>query len=130
MTGLEAVALYTGLLLLLFIGLKMNVGRVRSATKIAIGDGGNENLIRAMRAQANAVEDVPMAVIGLLLLAGLQAPVWLIHTLGAGLVVSRLLHAIGLGRSSGVTLGRALGTLGTAIVFVVTAGACIWLAVS
>lgn len=128
MNQFEAAALYTGLMVLIFLGLKINVGRVRFGAKISVGDGGNEGLMRTMRVQANAVEDVPIALIGLLALAALAAPVWLVHALGGTLVIARLLHAFGLGSSSERNFGRAAGTLGSAVVLLVTAGACIWFA--
>ena len=43
--------------------LGMRCGQVRHSEKISIGDGGNEKLIRRMRAQANFVENVPLALI-------------------------------------------------------------------
>jgi uncharacterized membrane protein YecN with MAPEG domain len=130
MTQFEAAALYIGLMVLVFLGLKLNVGRVRAGAKVSVGDGGNEGLIRAMRVQANAVEDAPVALLGLLALAGLAAPVWLIHALGGTLVVSRLLHAFGLGSSARRNLGRSVGTLGSGLVLLVTAGACVWFALA
>jgi uncharacterized membrane protein YecN with MAPEG domain len=49
--------------------------------------------------------------------------------LGAAVVVARLSHAIALMANSGVTAGRLIGTLGTVIPTVVTAGYLIVLAV-
>ncbi|MCI4644647.1 MAG: MAPEG family protein [Hyphomonadaceae bacterium] len=128
MTQFEAATLYAGLLVLLLLALKVNTGRARGGAKITIGDGGNDSLIRAMRTHANAVEDVPITLIGIFALAGLSAPLALIHALGASLVVTRLLHALGLGRNSGTSFGRFAGTLGTLLVMLVTAGACLWFA--
>ncbi len=130
MTGLEAASLYTALLILLFLGLKLNVGRARLKAKVSMGDGGDEGLIRAMRTQMNAVEDVPIILLGIFGLAFLEAPVQLVHGLGGGLVAMRLAHAVGLGGLAGAGVGRAIGTLGTAIIMVATAGSCIWFAVA
>lgn len=130
MTQFEAATLYTGLLILLFLGLKINVGRARAGAKVSVGDGGDESLTRAMRTQANAVEDVPVSLIGLFALAGLSAPVLLIHGLGGALVVARLAHAFGLGTSSRLNFGRGFGTAVTSLVMLVTAGACVWFAVT
>ncbi len=130
MTAYGAVTLYVGLFVLLFIALKMNSGRVRGAEKISIGDGGNEALQRAMRVQANAVEDVPIVLLGLFGLAGLAAPVLLIHVLGGSFLVFRLLHALGMGGAGGVSKGRMIGSLGTVLVMLVTGGACIWYALA
>lgn len=129
MTPIAAAVLYVGLFALLLLVLKLNVGRVRSAEKVLFGDGGNEPLQRAIRAQGNAVEDVPIVVIGIFALGALAAPVWLIHALGGTFFVGRVLHAIGIAGSSGFSFGRAAGTLLSLIAQLATAGACIWYAV-
>ncbi|MCH2458178.1 MAG: MAPEG family protein, partial [Henriciella sp.] len=100
MTSIEAAIVYSGLFIILFILLKMNVGRVRSAEKIIFGDGANERLQRAQRVQGNAVEDVPVTLIGIVGLGVLAAPVLLIHGLGALFLIGRILHAVGRGGSS------------------------------
>ena len=69
-----------GLLGLLAVALLSNVGRVRGKTKIFIGDGGNTELITAMRAQANFVENVPL---GLIL-------IWLVGTFYGAATVATL----------------------------------------
>ena len=128
MTSIEAAILYAGLFIILFILLKVNVGRVRSAEKIIFGDGANERLQRAQRVQGNAVEDVPVTLIGIVGLGVLSAPVLLIHGLGARVLIGRILHAVGLGGSSGGSPGRMFGTLLTAIVMLVTGVSCLWFA--
>lgn len=128
MTSIEAAILYSGLFIILFILLKMNVGRVRSAEKIIFGDGANERLQRAQRVQGNAVEDVPVTLIGIVGLGVLSAPVLLIHGLGALFLIGRILHAVGLGGSSGGSPGRMFGTLLTAIVMLATGVSCLWFA--
>lgn len=130
MTAIAAATLYAGLFGLLMILLKGNVGRVRTSEKVGFGDGNNEALQRAIRVQGNAVEDVPVVLVGLLALGLMNAPVLLIHGLGATFLVARILHAIGLGGSSGGSPGRLFGTLLTLIVMLVTAGACIWFALT
>lgn len=125
MSSIAAATLYAGLFGLFMLVLKINVGRVRTAEKIAFGDGDNEALQRAVRVQGNAVEDVPLVLIGLISLGLLDAPVLLIHGLGASFLAGRVLHAIGLGGSSGTSFGRAAGTALSALVMIITAGACI-----
>jgi len=98
--------------------------------KVGFGDGGNEAMQRSLRVQGNAVEDVPVVLLGLIGLGALSAPVLLIHGLGAGFLVGRILHAVGLGGSSGGSFGRSVGTLITALVMLVTTGTCIWYAVT
>ena len=126
----EIVTLYIGLNVLLMAFLKMNSGRVRSATKVDFGAGDNDRMARAMRVQGNAVEDVPITLLGLIGLATLAAPPMLLHILGGTLTASRVLHATGLGSKGGFSLGRVLGTIGSILCLLVTAGACIYYSVT
>lgn len=128
MTALHAATLWVGLHILLMGYLKARVGMVRGNTKIVFGDGENEKMQRAIRVQGNAVEDVPVILIGLVTLALVSAPILLIHAAGGVLLISRILHAFGLGKSSGTTFGRAVGTLGSMIAMTVVAGGCIYFA--
>lgn len=130
MNSTEAVVLYAGLFVLLFIGLKLNAGRVRVATKVNFGEGASDPMTQAMRVQGNAVEDVPITLLGLYGLAALSAPVIMIHILGASFLVFRLAHAVTLGSGTGSGLGRFVGTMGTLLVMLVTGGACIYFAIT
>lgn len=130
MTSMQAAVLYAGLFCLFMLILKGNVGRVRTKHKVGFGDGGNEEMQRSLRVQGNAVEDVPVVLLGLIGLGALSAPVLLIHGLGASFLAGRILHAIGLGGSSGSSPGRMFGTLITLVVMLVTTGACIWYALA
>lgn len=110
-------ALHVALMLLL-------AGRVvfhRHSNKIGIGDGGDYKLTRKIRAHANFVEYVPMALLMLALLeiSGLAAT-WL-WTLGGALLLARVLHAVGLSRKSGTSFGRFWGTVLTWIVLIAMA---------
>ncbi|MEZ5997101.1 MAG: MAPEG family protein [Hyphomonas sp.] len=130
MTSMQAATLYVGLFILLMLFLKANVGRVRTREKIGFGHGDNEPMQRSLRVQGNAVEDVPVVLVGLVALGALTAPALLIHGLGASFLVGRILHAIGLGGSSGRSFGRGAGTLISALVMLATTGACVWYAVT
>ena len=61
-------ALYAGILGFLMIGLAVAVGRVRGSSKISIGDGGDVDVIVAMRRHANFVEFVPLTLLLIALL--------------------------------------------------------------
>lgn len=130
MTAMAAATLYVGLFALLMLVLKANVGRVRVKEKVMFGDGGNEALQRAIRVQGNAVEDVPVVLIGLVALGAMAAPVWVVHALGAAFLLGRILHAVGLGGSSGGSPGRMVGTLLSLVVLLLTAGICVGMAVA
>ncbi len=111
-------------LLLLFLGGYVIAGRV--AFKINLGDGGNDAMQRRMRAQANFVEYVPMALILIALMETESiGPHWLLPALATLLVAGRLWHAQGLLSSSGTSVGRFAGTNMTLIVIVVSAVACL-----
>ena len=106
---------------LLHIWLGMRVARVRAQFKISIGDGGNEALIRRMRAHANYHENAPILVIlvGLLELAGADNRIlWAAVIL---FVLSRIAHGFGMDRLSPSRF-RAIGSIGTSIVMLGLAG--------
>ena len=105
--------LYAGLCTILVVILGLRVVLYRFGHKIGIGDGGDIVLQRRVRVHANAIENLPLA---LLLLGGMELngyPAALIHGFGATLFVSRVAHAWGLSHSSGTSKGRFLGTLFT-----------------
>lgn len=124
MTIVHVTALYTGLLALVLLVLSIRVISVRRRLRIGIGDEGNEELARRIRAHGNFTEYVPIAL--LLILAGelAAAPDWMLHALGATLVVGRVVHAWSLPAHS--IGGRTAGMMLTFIV--IAAGAALALA--
>lgn len=108
--------LYAGVCTLLVLVLAYRVVQVRRSAKVGLGDGGNDELQRRIRIHANALENLPLALI---LLGGAELngyPDAMIHGFGAALLVSRIAHAIGMSGSSGYSRGRFFGTLGTWLV--------------
>jgi uncharacterized membrane protein YecN with MAPEG domain len=124
MTMLTATVFYAGLLGLLALALAIRVSRTRAATKIPLGDGGNETMQRAIRAHANFIEFVPLCLILIGLLEMAHAPRWLVHGLGIALVIARLLHAWGMSQASGPSLGRNAGAGLQYLVLLVAAAVC------
>jgi uncharacterized membrane protein YecN with MAPEG domain len=116
-------ALYAGILGLMAIGLAFPAGSLRGRKKISIGDGGDPELLLAMRRHGNFAEGVPITliVIGLIEMGGVSGTV--IHILGAGLVVSRISHAAALKADTIQGVGRIIGAGGTTLVLAV---ASIW----
>ena len=104
--------------------LSLPVALRRRATKLSAGDGGDEAFNRRIRAQANFIEYVPMAIlaIGLVEMNGYQQIV--VCGLAATLAAARVLHAFGLW--SGVLIGRALGTMLTFGVLLVAGGLLVY----
>ena len=104
-------------LMLLFLSARVVQGRV--AFKVDIGDGNNEEMRRRIRVHANFAEYVPLALILLYAVQQAGSSVWIVHSLGAVLVVARVLHAVGLGSTTGVSPGRFVGASATfAVLFV------------
>ncbi len=118
-------ALYGGLLGLLMLGLAMNVIRARVQLEIEFGDGGNPVLQQRQRVHGNAVEYVPIALLLLLLLELNGFSARLLHGLGGTLFAARVLHAWGLSRSTGTSLGRFAGSVATNVVLVIAAMLCL-----
>jgi uncharacterized membrane protein YecN with MAPEG domain len=119
-------ALYAGLLGLMSIAVSYPAGSLRGKLNIPFGDGGNKDLLMAMRRQANFVEYVPLALLLIALLEMNGASKLPIHVLGAGLVIARVCHALGLRSDTMQAPGRLVGAAGTVLITVVTS---IWLVV-
>lgn len=96
MTGLETASVYIAVNILILIWLAFRVVSHRFRGKISTGDGGSDDLATAIRVHGNATEYIPAMLIGLLALAFLQAPSWLIHALGVTFTIGRLMHPIGM----------------------------------
>jgi uncharacterized membrane protein YecN with MAPEG domain len=117
--------LYAGLLALIFMGLCYNVISKRIKFGVGLGDGGNEELSRAIRVHGNFAEYVPLALVMILMCemnasTPFEGAPYYIHLLGGALVLARLLQAYGLSLA-GVSKFRQAGTMGTFIVISVTA---------
>ena len=95
---------------LLNIWLMIRVGRMRTREKVSVGDGGNEHVIRRMRAHSNYIESTAFVLILLALVElGLGSSLWLWGA-GAIYLVGRILHAFGM---DGVMWARLVGTVTT-----------------
>ncbi len=119
-------ALYAGLLGLVSVGVSFPPGSMRGKLGVSVGDGGNKDLLLAMRRHANFVEYVPLALILIALLELNGVAARNVHILGAALVIARLAHAFGIKPDSTRTPGRLLGAGGTVLITVV---ASVWLLV-
>lgn len=132
MTALQAVGLWSGVLVLLLVGLSIRTVFTRKRLKVSLGDGANQEMTVVSRAFGNAAEYIPPLLIILLLMAllGFQ-PVW-IHLLGGAMFVGRVLHAWGLGKKIQPSFGRVAGMiltqltlLGGALALIACAFGCI-----
>jgi uncharacterized membrane protein YecN with MAPEG domain len=118
MLRLEIAALYAGVNILILLALAVLVVMGRRKHKISLGDAGNEDFARAVRAHGNAAEYIPAGLVGILMLALLEpaAPLWLLHVSGISLTAGRILHGFGL-HTGVLNAGRMLGMVLTWIAF-------------
>ena len=89
------VSAYAALLALLFVGLSIRTLRLRRNLRIAIGDGGNQKMLRAMRVHSNFAEYVPLCLVLLFFVESNGAQPGLVHGLCLCLIIGRISHAFG-----------------------------------
>jgi uncharacterized membrane protein YecN with MAPEG domain len=105
------------LLGLLAAVLTVNVGIVRGRKKINLGDGGDPEMIAAIRAHANLIEFAPLCLL-LIYMASDFYGFWTTAALSVLLLLARVLHAGGM--LNVIPQGRFLGATGTTLVLSVT----------
>lgn len=130
MTALQAVALYAGLNIILFIVLAANVSRHRRRARVSLGIGTDKPLEAACRAHGNASEHMALGLLGITILGFMGASVLLIHALGLAFTLGRFAHAWGLLTREGPSPGRIIGMLLTWVSMLVAAFALLWMAVT
>jgi uncharacterized membrane protein YecN with MAPEG domain len=106
---------------ILHIWLAMRVSQGRRQFKVSVGDGGNEGLLRRIRAHGNYIETMPLVIIlvGLLELAGGDNRIlW-----GAAIlyIFARLLHVFGMDGDHRMRL-RFIGMVASTLVLLGLAG--------
>jgi len=112
---------------LINLWLAIRIAQVRGAEKVSVGDGGNERVIRRMRAQANFVEYTPFVLI---LIAAIELAGWgsdWLWIVGIVYMLGRIAHGFGM---DGGTFGRgrSLGTWITLLTLLGLAGFAIYAA--
>ena len=118
--------LYAALLALWFILLSLRVIELRGRHRVSIGDGDRPDLRRAIRGHANFAEYAPLALLLLLILELSRFSIYIVHVLGAVLVIARLLHGYALGYTVEWKFGRTWGTALTFVVIAVEAVLCLY----
>lgn len=97
--------------------LMLRVGFTRLGTQIGMGDGGNETLLKRMRAHGNLAENAALFLVLLLLAEMGGAPAIVLGPIGGAFVLLRAGHAVALSRTTGGHPLRFFGALGTALLF-------------
>jgi len=108
---LYITALTAAALSLLCVMLALKVIGIRRRDKISVGDGGSDELLRAMRAQANLLEYAPLTLI-LMACAEINGVHWIILALLAiAFIAGRVLHPAGIKEASAPGKARVLGMI-------------------
>ncbi|MFD1949279.1 MAPEG family protein [Sphingomonas arantia] len=107
---------------LINLWLAFRTGKARLGAKVSVGDGGNPLLTARMRAQANFLEYVPLALILIGLIEMRVGASQILFGLGIALVLARVAHAFGMERPVPNPF-RAGGIL---ITFLVTIALIVW----
>ena len=90
--------LYAAVLALMFIALSVRTLRLRRQLRIAVGDKGDQQMLRAMRVHANFAEYVPLTLLLMFMFETRSGTSVLTHALCVCLIVGRFAHAYGVGR--------------------------------
>ncbi|MFN3818866.1 MAPEG family protein [Blastomonas sp.] len=112
---------------LINIWLAIRIGQVRNSQKVSVGDGGNEFVIRRMRAHSNFVEFTPFVLI---LIAGLEASgyaaqwMWVV---GVVYMLGRIAHGLGMDGGT-LQIGRTLGIIVTMLTLLGLSGYAVYVA--
>lgn len=123
----NVTAITAGLLLVLQIVLAGMVSATRGP--IAIGDGGKDALVRAIRRHGNLAENAGIFVAGFTLLELSASSPRLLVGLCAVFVAVRLIHAVGLSQANTSNAMRVIGALGTYLCGLVLGGTLLWVGV-
>ena len=123
---MHITGLYVALATLLVLVLSCRVSLRRRLLRVSLGDGDDKELRKRIRAQANAIEYLPLGLLLLLCLEWNQTVPVVVHTCGIILIVARALHAYGLSRTGGTSPERFAGTGLTWLVMLAMALLLIW----
>lgn len=107
---------------LINIWLSIRCGQARTSEKVSVGDGGNDKVIRRMRAHANFNENAPLVLVMIAALEFAHPGSTALTAVAGVFMAGRVAHGIGMdGGSFGI--GRMIGTL---ITLVTQLGLAIW----
>ena len=94
--------LVTAILLFIFIALSFNAAFTRRKSGLAVGEGDNETLLRAVRAHGNFTEFTPMFLISLFLIDHISKNCEYILIIGSGFILGRISHATSMFLKKGI----------------------------
>ncbi len=107
---------------LINIWLSIRCGQVRTAEKVSVGDGGNEKLIRRMRAHANFIENAPLVLVMIAALEFAHPASTTLAAVAGVFMLGRVAHGLGMDGGA-LGIGRMIGTI---ITLLTQLGLAIW----
>jgi uncharacterized membrane protein YecN with MAPEG domain len=126
MTPVPVTLISAAAMVLLNFWLGWRIAAFREEYKVSVGDGGNEPLLRRMRAQSNFIENAPFVLIlvGALELSGVNR--WGLGGIAALFVIARVCHGIGMegGQRQRLRMYGMMGTMLTNLALVIWAVVC------
>lgn len=117
---MNIVSIYASILALLFVALSVRIIRLRQKLNLSLGDAGNTELIKAIRAQSNFAEYAPLALLLLFFLENANGSALLIHGLCLLLLMGRSIHAYGISQLNENISFRVVGMMMTFSTIVIT----------
>ena len=118
--------IYAALLGLIFVVLSIKTIIIRRKNKVAVGDGNNPQLQRAMRVHANFAEYTPIAIILVGFVESLKYNEIIVHILLSLFLLGRIIHAYGLSKIDEDFRFRVFGMVLTFNVITVASGLIIF----
>ena len=112
---------------LINLWLMIRVGRVRSKENVMVGDGGNDAVIRRMRAHSNYIESTAFVLILIVLIELAVGPATWLWAVGGVYFAGRIAHAIGMDGPLNARFVGTLITLLTQLGLAIAAIATVWL---
>lgn len=112
-------AVTAGVLIIVQMLLALLVASARRKNRQSLGDGGNADVLRAMRRHGNLAENAAIFVAGFALLEMIEGSSRVLAVLCAVMVAGRLSHAFGLSQANtvnGFRVGGIIATVGVGLV--------------
>jgi uncharacterized membrane protein YecN with MAPEG domain len=106
---------------ILHIWLAGRVSRLRRQFKIGLGDGGNEALLRRIRAHGNYAENMPIVLILIALIELAGGDRRILWGMGIAFILARIVHAFGMDSPARLRL-RMIGMVVSTLVLLGLAG--------
>lgn len=123
---LAITAIYAAILALIILALGINVTKYRIKHQIALGDGGNAEMLRMIRLHGNAVEYTPLALILMAVYESNGGWPWALHAIGITLIVARVSQSAGMWKTEMPGTGRRVGQSATWVAIALLALLNLW----